>query len=98
MGYYTNYELATSDGEVMSHIEGISIESGYGNPFDDDCKWYEHEEHMREYSKKHPSVRFTLEGEGEESGDIWVKYFKGGLMQECKARIEFDPFDESKLA
>jgi len=52
---------------------------------------------MREYSKKHPEVIFTLKGEGEEKDDLWVEHYKNGLMQECKAKITFDPFDESSL-
>ena len=75
----------------------ISKLSGYSYLFSDSCKWYEHEKDMRTISKKYKDVLFKLSGEGEESGDIWVKYFKNGKMQSCPARIEFDPFDESKL-
>lgn len=60
-------------------------------------KWYEHEDHIRALSKEFPNVLFTLRGEGEESGDIWNKYFLNGKMQMAKAQIAFDPFDESKL-
>lgn len=63
----------------------------------DSCKWYEHEEDMRRVSKVFPSVLFTLRGEGEESGDIWVKYFKDGKMQVAKAEIKLGPFDPSQL-
>jgi hypothetical protein len=63
----------------------------------DDCKWYEHEEDMRRLSNMFPTVFFTLEGEGEESGDIWKEYYLGGKMQKCKARLEFDDFDKAKL-
>jgi hypothetical protein len=44
-----------------------------------------------------PTVLFTLKGEGEESGDMWFKYFKNGKMQVAMARIEFDSFNEGKL-
>lgn len=60
-------------------------------------KWYEHETQMREFSKCFPTVLFTLEGSGEESGDIWKQYFLDGKMQESKAEINIEPFDKSKL-
>ena len=74
---------------VTSHIDY--------NPFEDNCKWYEHEKDMRAVSSKYPETLFLLEGEGEESGDIWKKYFLNGKMQTCKSIITFEEFDKSKL-
>lgn len=97
MGYYTGYKLTTSE-EYDLHYKQIGIESGYSNPFEDTIKWYEHESDMRSYSKKYPDVLFTLNGEGEESGDIWIEYYKNGLMQRTKAKLMFDKFYPSKLS
>ena len=66
---------------------------GYG----DDCKWYEHETEMLSLSRKFPTILFTLKGEGEVAGDLWIKYFKGGKIQVCVATITYDEFDESLL-
>lgn len=101
MGYYTTYTLSTTQGydnqeeieEKLQEISGYSI--GFG--LNDSCKWYDHENHMKLLSKIYPETTFLLEGEGEESGDIWQKYFKNGKMQVCKAEIVFPAFDESKL-
>lgn len=61
-------------------------------------QWRTHEDDMRKLSAAAPGHLFVLSGEGEDSGDLWRKYFKGGRMQEARARVEFDGFDESKLA
>jgi hypothetical protein len=63
----------------------------------DECKWYEHEQDMRIFSKLFPEVVFTLKGEGEEPGDLWFKYFQNGKMQKAEAIITYDPFDPKKL-
>ena len=68
------------------------------DPFNESCKWYEHEADMREFSKRYPVVLFTLAGEGEEAGDLWKKYFKNGKMQIAKAVITYDDFDAKKLS
>lgn len=78
--------------------ELIQADLGGGYYFDDDCKWYDHEKDMKKFSKKFPEVVFVLIGEGEESGDLWKKYFKNGKMQTAYAQIVYDPFDEGKLA
>ena len=98
MGYYTNHELTVSDDKILDHKKAIEIESGCAGLFEGErCKWYGHRGDMLVYSKEYPGVVFTLKGEGEESGDIWVEYYKGGKMQQCKAKITFDEFYESKL-
>lgn len=65
--------------------------------FGEEVKWYDHEEDMKAFSRKFPAVLFTLNGEGEESGDVWVKYFKNGKMQASKAEIKLAAFDPAKL-
>ncbi len=60
-------------------------------------KWYDHEKEMREISENYPTIVFRLAGEGEEAGDVWVKYFKGGKMQHHQAEMKLDEFDERKL-
>lgn len=59
--------------------------------------WYDHEEQMKFFSLKYPDILFTLHGEGEDSGDVWMKYFKAGKMQVAKAKITFDEFDERSM-
>ena len=100
MGYYTKYELYASE-NTSGHIEALSEMTGYSEySFNGGCeeiKWYTHEEDMKEYSTKHPSVLFTLEGMGEDSETPWTKYFKNGKMQIAEVELVVEEFNEEKL-
>ena len=67
------------------------------DPFDDECKWYEHTEDMRKISEKYQNVIFSLYGNGEEDGDMWVNYFMNGKVQTEQAVITYADFDPKKL-
>jgi hypothetical protein len=97
MGYYTTFDITTDDYNTSEHIDAIQSLSGYEYGFQD-VKWYKHEQDMKEYSKRHPTVLFTVDWDGEEQGDSGTRYFKNGKMQVCKAEMIVAPFDESKLA
>ena len=109
MGYYTYYKLSVKNTNDASYnafdlwietkpktTHGYSWKS-FLNGNADQCKWYEHEEDMIALSLQYPNLIFLLEGSGEESGDMWKKYFKNGQMQIVNAKIIFDEFDESRL-
>ncbi len=59
--------------------------------------WYNYEDDMRILSRRFPDLVLYLHGEGEQSEDMWDKYFVGGRMQECYAQIVYDDFDPKKL-
>lgn len=61
------------------------------------CKWYNAQSELVEFSKNYPGWLFTVRGEGEETGDMWVWYIMNGKVQEAPAIITYDEFDESKL-
>jgi hypothetical protein len=82
--------------DVVAAVTEI-LEGGHGDPFEEPCKWYENEKDMRAASLRFPGVLLTLEGEGEEPGDMWRKHFRDGRMQECKAVVTYPEFDEAKL-
>ena len=88
--------------DYLDKEENEDIVFAVGNFIDEqgdgeDCKWYEHDKDMIKMSLVFPDVIFLLEGEGEESGDIWKKYYKNGKIQICKAKMTFDDFDVLKL-
>jgi hypothetical protein len=104
MGYYTQFSLEVS-GPTEAYfaarneeIEYLSLTVGkFQDGIEVECKWYDHVDDMKRISSKHPEVLFTLTGEGEEPGDLWVKYFKAGKVQVAKARIDYEDFDPKKL-
>ena len=68
--------------------------------FEDDhgaTKWYQCDKELPILSKAFPEVVFKLSGEGEESGDIWTTYYKGGKSQSAKVVITVEEYDEKKL-
>jgi hypothetical protein len=72
-------------------IKGFYKDGKWTHVSFDRHKWYDHEDDMKEIAKQFPSILFELHGEGEENGDLWVKYFKGDKFQHCPAKITYDP-------
>ncbi len=101
MSYYTEYTLSAKGGNInyeevqkkLEEISGCKIKFDRNYP----CKWYRHEKDMKVISKIYPDILFILEGIGEESEDMWMKYFKNGKMQVCKAEIVFPAFNEDLM-
>lgn len=43
-------------------------------------KWYHHDEHMIEASSKNKGIVLILDGEGEDQGDVWCKFYLNGKL------------------
>jgi hypothetical protein len=111
MGYYTAFKLEISpdDGDTRRKIyvaikimgsSYLSDEQSFDDLVDgmlDACKWYDHDEEMSVLSEMVPGVLFTLEGHGEEAGDLWRSYYRDGTMYTYQMPNDFPPFDEGKL-
>lgn len=104
MGYYTTYnlEIMPWSDEIIEDFRKTSEDAKYGldesGDSNDGIKWYEHDNDMTKLSKKYPNHIFKLEGDGEENGDQWKKYYKNGECQVCNAKITFDDPTDPFLA
>jgi len=57
--------------------------------------WYDHDAEMLAVSTLLPGVTLTLDGEGEEQGDVWRKVYRDGkIVKQQKARLVFDDGEE----
>jgi len=77
------------DDIIIDFLQGDRF---YGLLTDGNCKWYDHEEVMKDLSIKYPGLIFMLKGVGEEQGDIWAKYFYNGKMKSVKPTLQWPYF------
>lgn len=100
MGYNTRYKIAYKDLATLGSISRETKEKiqKYYESFDDEyygitdcdiCSWYDHDTSMLKVSKEFPEVVFILSGEGEESGDLWKKYYSNGIVEIDAAKIAY---------
>ena len=82
----------------LGNLQELLVDHLGYDPFCGECKWYEHDRDMREFSRNYPEVLFILKGAGEESDDLWISYYKNGKCQSEKGKIVYEPFDETKLS
>jgi len=103
MGYYTRHdlEIVKGDNDLIEAFREVSEDATWAingsGESEDSCKWYRHQDELKNFSLLHPEALFKLSGEGEESGDIWHEYYQDGKMQICKAQIVFADFDVNLL-
>ncbi len=112
MGYYTCHclDVKTADNSgqhpdalaIIAHLRSVNEnahdalgEEGYT---ESDAKWYGHDTELKEFSTSYPDALFVLYGDGESGEDFWYSYFRDGKVQNAPVRLEFDEFEESKLA
>jgi len=112
MGYYTCFSLEVMNADnsalhpestaIIAKLRDANENANYALNEDGttemDAKWYDYTDELREFSKLYPDALLVLYGDGENSDDFWYSYFRNGQMQCTPGRIEFDEFDEKKLA
>ena len=103
MGYYTQYSLIVIDGDqdLIRQLREENENARYA--LDDEgncqkeCKWYDSDTDMKEFSKKHPEAMFQLYVIGEENGDIWRQWWQDGKCQTTKAELVYEEYDKNKM-
>ena len=109
MGYYTSYDIAFEGDfeqkkefeEDLLKISAYSdgrLDSSVVELLETNCvyaKLYDLEAWIAQLAPKYPNLLIILTGDGEESGDIWEKRWKGGESEYQEAVIP--PFTNSNL-
>lgn len=90
MGYYTHYSIEQASDQAA---DTLRARSGYA--WDDEydlyeAKWYVWKKDLEATSLDFPEEVIILEGKGEEPGDIWKAYAKGGVVKKVQAKIVFE--------
>lgn len=108
MGYYTVYKGSVTGKGVLldAFCEAADREETFGTyglllsdwldeyiNGGESMKWYDWQSDCKELSAKYPNLLFTLNGEGEESGDIWRAYFRSGQVFVQQAQLVFPKVD-----
>ena len=100
MGYYTDYTITTDKAipeDFDEKFEQITDYSIYDMELLN-VKWYDHKDDMLKISKEYPDILFTVDGDGEDQGDVWREYYKNGRMQRVEPKVIWPEFDEDKFA
>lgn len=107
MGYNTSFSLELHDCDadqtslIIRGFRNFSHNAAYAldeeGTEQNTCKWYRYKAELTRFSLNYPEVLFLLAGEGEENGDMWKLYVKGGKSFEARATITYPEYDASKL-
>jgi hypothetical protein len=102
MGYRTYFNLDIEPeppDELLDTViyDGFLTIEQLVNGETEDMKWYDYHEEMIELSLKYPEYVFTLDGQGEEPGDIWRSFYKNGKFHDWTLEYDLPNFDELQL-
>ena len=87
--------------DILADLFSRSEEARYALKENGDARqlsrWYNWKEEILEFSQLYPAWLFTLNGQGENNGDIWRAYIKAGKIQFSQAQIILEDLDLDKL-
>jgi hypothetical protein len=92
MGYYTYFTLNKihgSDEDYDALVKDIDEKTGIDFSRDNcqEAKWYDSHEDMTELTKKYPDLTVQLDGDGENSDDLWACRYRGGESEQIEAAM-----------
>lgn len=104
MGYYTDFRLSVEGSgpvydKLMREKDKIVFSQGdydwnlgkwLAEYYTESCKWYDWQKDMESLSADWPNVLFILEGDGENTGDLWKAWFRNGKSHKLEAKIVFE--------
>jgi hypothetical protein len=79
-------EFGSSVGPNLGRGHFVTLET-------DKIKWYEWRSDLLQLSSKFPAVTIDVEGDGEESGDMWKARFRNGEFEKVKVKFTFPDFE-----
>ena len=100
MGNYSEFTISTNPPACNVHINDgyrVTTDAGGSYEYDDTMKWYDWKDDIKSVSKLHPATVWTVQRNGEETGDMERAYFKDGKFYSEKLEYVPPTFDESKL-
>ena len=91
MGYYTHHTLSIQPSVPAGFSDRFEQVTDYGFEAlsNDSIKWYDSDSNMKQLSAEFPDCLFTLEGDGEESSDIWKAHYYRGIACMRRAILTF---------
>ncbi len=100
MGNYSEFEIHTDPPACNVLINKgycVTTDGGGFYEYEDTMKWYDWKKDIMAVSKLHPATVWTVQRNGEQTGDMERAYFKNG--KHYSEKLEYVPpaFDESKL-
>jgi len=89
MGYYTYHSLQVFEEDKDELEAGNTIYDAIREAYQKECsedvfqdtqKWYSEEDTSKKISLMFPDYFIRIDGDGEESGDVWSKIYKSGQL------------------
>ena len=100
MGYYTTFSLALEEGpreqyqRMLEDIDAIMGDNGMSSFESVNAKWYSYDTDIRELSLRYPDITFRVNGDGEDSDDLWQDFWHNG--KRFSERVMFADYKDIK--